>query len=316
MFWDQQPNPQQAMRKFYTLYSICTKQLKAKFPDIMVGGPGMAGGPTSEIMNDARRFARACRIKGAPLDFYSWHSYNRDGDGPYVFAEQARAVRKALDVEGFPHAVNVLSEWNACNAHVQGERRDMLWNMEGAAFSAAALTYLHEHTDVKYAFRYRGDFHSGDDGYGLFDSAGKMKPAGHAFRAYSGLFPSWLTVNRPDMYRLGVSGGDLDGTAVMATTDSGRRCVNMLVTLYETGGDGFSLTVEDVPQGWTRPRVDHYIVTSKRLYEPICEGDSYDNSQPFELNQPGDGKPHSEIHFIRLYDDARFPLDLTPAATP
>ncbi|MBD3292119.1 MAG: hypothetical protein GF393_04285 [Armatimonadia bacterium] len=313
MFWDQHPNPGQAMRKFYTLYSICAKQMKSKFPDIMIGGPGMAGGTTTQIMSDARRFARACRIKGAPLDFYSWHSYNRDAGGPYIFAEQAIAVRKALDVEGFPNAVNVLGEWNACNARVEGWRRNLLWNMDGAAFNTAALTYLHEHTDVKYAFRYRGDLHSGDEGYGLVDTSGAIKLPGLAFKAYSGLFPQWLTVMRPEMYRLGVDGGDLNGTTLMATTDEVRRCVNVLVSLYQTGGDGFSLTVENVPQGWDLPRVDHYILTSQQLYEEICQAESYDNSQPFQLAWPGDGQKHSEVHFIRLYDATQFPVSVTPA---
>lgn len=316
MFWDQHPNPRQAIREFYTLYSICAKQMASKFPGIMIGGPGMAGGPTGEIMSDARAFARACRIKGAPLDFYSWHSYNRNGDGPFIFAEQAKLVRKALDAEGFPNAINVLGEWNACSAHVTGWRRDLLWNMDGAAFTAAALTYLHEYTDVKYAFRYRGDFHSGDEGYGLIDSTGGIKLPGLAFKAYSGLFPQWLLVTRPEMYRLGVEGGDRDGTTIMATTDSGRRCVNVLVSLYRTSGEGFALMIDNVPHGWEQPRVDHFILTSQQRYEPLREGESYDNSQPFALMWPGDGQMHSEVHFIRLYDAAHFPIDIAPAPAP
>ncbi len=179
-FWDQHPNPEQAIRKFYTLYSICAKQLKGKFPGIMVGGPGMAGGATTQIAADAHAFARACKIKGAPLDFYSWHSYNRDAGGPYILAEQAQAVREAPDTEGFPHTINVLGEWNACNVHNTGRRRDLLWNMDGAAFTATALIYLHEHSDVKYACHYRGDFHSGDQGHGLINSDGSIKLPGLA----------------------------------------------------------------------------------------------------------------------------------------
>ncbi len=316
MFWDQHPSPQKAMRKFYTLYSICAKQLKDRFPEVMVGGPGMAGGTTTQIAADARAFARACKIKHAPLDFYSWHSYNRGAGGPYVFAEQAIAVRKALAMEGYPDALNVLGEWNACNVHNTGWRRDLLWNMDGAAFTAAALTYLHEHTDVKYAYRYRGDFHSGDEGYGLIDSTGALKLPGLAFKAYSGLFPQWLTVMRPETYRLGVSGGNLHGTTLMATTDGNRRCVNVLVSLYQSGGSGFTLTVDNVPQGWDRPRVDHFILTSQQAYEAICEGETYDNSVPFELSWAGDGEMHSEVHFVRLYDAAHFPIDVTPAPMP
>lgn len=276
----------------------------------------MAGDTTTIIAADARAFARACKIKGARLDFYSWHSYNRGAGGPYIFAEQAKLVRKSLDVEGYPNAINVLGEWNACNVHNTGQRRDLLWNMDGAAFTCAALTCLNEHTDVKYACRYRGDFHTGDRGYGLIDSTGAIKLPGLAFKAYSKLFPLWLTVMRPEMYRLAVGGGDLLGTTLMATTDGNRRCVNILVSLYQTGGDGFALTVDNVPHGWELPRVDHFILTSKQPYEAVCEGDTYDNTRPFELLWPGDGKPHSEVHFICLYDGARFPTDLTPAPGP
>jgi len=198
-FWTGTPG------QYYKLYEETAKAIKSLDPSLKVGGPGLSGSFTDIYLDG---LARWCRKTNTPLDFYSWHSYNRDAGGPYTFAEQAIAVRKALDVEGFPNAVNVLGEWNACNAHVQGWRRDLLWNMDGAAFNTAALTYLHEHTDVKYAFRYRGDLHSGDEGYGLVDTNGEIKLPGLAFKAYSGLFPQWLTVMRPEMYRLGVDGGD------------------------------------------------------------------------------------------------------------
>lgn len=231
MFWEQIPTPAEAMREFYTLYSICAKKLKGKWPTLTVGGPGMAGGTTEQIADDAGAFARACRIKNAPLDFYSWHSYNRNGDGPYIFAQQAQAVRAALDAEGFEDTMNVLSEWNVASVHTTGQQGDLRWNMDGAAFTAAALTYLHQYSDVRYACRYRGDWHTGDEGFGLVNGDGSLKLPGLAFVAYSGLFPQWLLVTRPEMYRLGSDGGDTEGRAIIGTTDDRRRCVNILVSL-------------------------------------------------------------------------------------
>lgn len=58
--------------------------------------------------------------------------------------------------------------------------------------------------------------------------------------------------------------------------------------------------------------MEHHILTSQRPYELVSEGE-YDNSVPFVLNWPGDGQMHSEVHFIRLYDAARFPVDVAPA---
>lgn len=61
--------------------------------------------------------------------------------------------------------------------------------------------------------------------------------------------------------------------------------------------------------------MEHYVLTSQQPYELVSEGE-YDNSVPFVLNWPGDGQMHSEVHFIRLYDAARFPFDVAPAPAP
>jgi len=95
---------------FYGFYAVVAKHLTAKLPYIKVGEPGIAGGPDEEIQHLAGQFIPARRIKETPLDFYSWHSYNCDHDGPYVFAWQAQRVRAALNEEGFAKTLNVLGE--------------------------------------------------------------------------------------------------------------------------------------------------------------------------------------------------------------
>ncbi len=325
MFWEQgqHANVNAALEEFFGLYSWIAQGLKDKFPNILVGGPGAAGGASGDILDFARKFLHACQIRNAPLDFYSWHSYNRGHEGPYVFAKEAKMIRYALNAKGFNKALNVLSEWNVCNVRAGGnhptdqdrEFKAMLWNMDGAAFSTAALTYLHLHSDVRYACRYRGDIHSGDHGYGLINTDGTIKKPGYAFKAYAMLFPQWNTVFRPEMYLLESAGGNLKDRTAMATTDGDRRVINVLISLWKCGGEGFKLTISNVPQGWTSPKMEHYVVSPNYDCEQVAK-ETPASTQPFVYEYGGQGGDYSVVHLVRVYDAAQFPFAVQVAPAP
>ncbi len=326
MFWDQggYANQNAALEPFFGLYAWVAQGLKDKFPGIMVGGPGAAGDASQGIADFCRKFCKSIKIKNAPLDFYSWHSYNRDGGGPYVFAKQANMVRQALSSRGYPNAISILGEWNACSARVGGnnpsqadlDRRNMLWNMDGAAFTASALIYLNTYSDVRYAFRYRGDIHSGDHGYGLVDTHGDIKKPGYAFRAYSYLFPQQNTVFRREMYMLATTGNTTSGRAIMATTDQGRTVINILISFWEGDGPTFTVQTGNVPQGWQQPKYEHYLLDKTHDFELMDSG-SFDNADgEHDFVRNGDGQEKSEVHLIRLYDASQFPFSLQVAPAP
>lgn len=326
MFWDSHgyPNQNAALEPFFGLYAWVAQGLKDKFPNIMVGGPGAAGGSSQDIQDFCRKFCASIQKKNAPLDFYSWHSYNRDKEGPYVFVRQANMVRHALSTRGYPDAISVLGEWNACSARVGGNNpseddlrwRNMLWNMEGAAFTASALAYLNLHSDVRYAFRYRGDIHSGDHGYGLCDTHGNIKKPGYAFMAYAHLFPQQNTVFRREMYLLGCEGGDTEGRAIIATTDQGRTVINILISFWRGEGSAIDLDVTDVPQGWQQPRFQRYLLDQGHNFELVDEG-TFDNSDgEYTWHRDALGHDADEVLFIRLYDANQFPFKTTLAPMP
>ncbi len=273
-FWDLQADPD--CERFFDLYAEVSRALEQGFSKIIIGGPGAKGGSTAEIADFAARFAQACRDRDAPLYFYSWHSYNREHAGPYIFAKQAQEVREAL-VSVDPRLANihnVLSEWSSTHFKGQAEaptaederRNATLGNAEGAAFTAAALVYMNLYSDLLYACRYRGDAWAPHEGYGLVQADGSsLKKTGYALKAYSQLFPD---LERGRMYALATTGGDTgdEGAAdwcraLLATTDQERKTVNVLLALWRSAGRGFRLTVQGIPQEWKKPWIVHYRVS-------------------------------------------------------
>ncbi|MFO7948650.1 MAG: hypothetical protein R6V19_17745 [Armatimonadota bacterium] len=253
MFWDQHADPD--MEQFADMYATVAKHLKQRWPDLVVGGPGMAG--AQNPAQEAAEFAEACRDRGAPLDFYSWHWYNRQQEGPYCLARLAGEIRQALDDEGFTDTVNIQGEWNTINPHVTDSFwRPTMYNADGAAWNAAALVYLHQHSDVRHAFRYRGDCHGGDTGHGLVRPDGSLKKPGYALKAYSMLF-----ADSGDTLMLKTSGGDLEGTAALATTDEQEQAVNVLITRFTSADEAVTVRFEGLPQSWQRPVVRHFVTT-------------------------------------------------------
>ena len=100
--------------QYYRLYTTTAKAIKARWPDLKVGGP--AAGYQGEYEGGALQpstfltgFIGACKREGAPLDFFSWHIYTDDPAEP---GRRARALRRWLDRQGFSRAELHLNDWN------------------------------------------------------------------------------------------------------------------------------------------------------------------------------------------------------------
>ncbi len=104
---------------YYRLYDITSKHLKSVFGDrIKVGGYAACGFYAAVgTLNDARcqyyvkffhGFMEYIGKSGAPLDFFSWHSY----DPTRSTVLMARWVREQLDRYGFEKTESHLNEWN------------------------------------------------------------------------------------------------------------------------------------------------------------------------------------------------------------
>ena len=109
--------------QYYELYEVASKYLKARFPDLMIGGYASCGfyailGGYVKAANSSERteyfidffhgFLQHIREKDCPLDFFSWHSY-ADAASNVAFAEYAQ---KTLNEYGYSHTEMHLNEWN------------------------------------------------------------------------------------------------------------------------------------------------------------------------------------------------------------
>ena len=136
-------------QEYYNLYCVTAKHLKAVFGDtIKVGGyascgfykwqsdPDGTGLPEdiTVVLPDGtlglkegyvrehyfiqffHEFLRAVKKAGAPLDFFSWHSYS---SVPNVIP-MAGYVDKVLEYEGFGGTEHLCNEWNTCHDERKG----------------------------------------------------------------------------------------------------------------------------------------------------------------------------------------------------
>ena len=127
--------------EFFRLYETAAKHLKAKFPEIKVGGPAICGRE-----DWAERFVAYCATNAVPLDFFSWHVYSRT---PEPIAEKAARMRAMLDRHGFAKSESILNEWN----YVKGWSDDWVYSLEvesgrfnqkGAAYVASTMILCQE----------------------------------------------------------------------------------------------------------------------------------------------------------------------------
>ena len=121
---------------FFQFYETAAKHLKAKFPQLKIGGPALAG-----RVDWAKRFITYCRDNDVPLDFFSWHIYSRT---PEPVAGLAVQMRRLLDSHGFEKTESILNEWN----YVKGWGDDWVYslrvesgdlNLKSAAYVAGTM---------------------------------------------------------------------------------------------------------------------------------------------------------------------------------
>lgn len=177
---------------FLQLYEVTAKVLKSHNPAWRVGGPGAAG-PGGIFASPAlQEFLEHCAQSGAPLDFYSWHSYETRTPEILRFARQ---VREALDKSGFQSTENILNEWRYGpndEWDVIFRRRDPLrrtakaQEMNGLAAASYAAAVLLGMQDGPVAL---ANYYTGDNlpYFGMFDAYGTPLPPYRAFLCFAAL---------------------------------------------------------------------------------------------------------------------------------
>ena len=113
--------------EYYRLYDVAAKHLKARFPDIKIGGYAAIGFQHVTDNEEERKlwvdmtavwieyfhgFMKYIKEQGSPLDFFSFHCYRE----AKKLAKEAAYAREQLDAYGYESAELHLNEWNPLDA--------------------------------------------------------------------------------------------------------------------------------------------------------------------------------------------------------
>jgi len=256
---------------YYRLYATAATAIKARFPELKVGGPSIgapgelarqsAGGlveaqegaegerlkPTAFLQG----FLDYCKSSSVPLDFFSWHTYS---DNPYVFAQKARAVRRLLDEYGFIVTENHLNEWNylpdndwtPMSLPGQGLVRqrwyEKMGGAHGAAFVVCTLIYLQD-SPVDVANFYSGDTNQ----FGLFNQYGAPKKTFYAMKAFVALLDTPVRVKASGSKPAGAWAGKPGDMAVCAGINQAGTEAAILVGYFRCDEKDLQLSIEHLP---------------------------------------------------------------------
>lgn len=188
---DKNPMWKGTAQQYFELYDATAKLLKSRWPHLKVGGYASCGfyainpggdsananvSPRTQYFIDfAHDFFRHINGSGAPLDFFSWHSYGTAEDNVIY----ARYARELMTQYGYGSAESILDEWNP-GIKNRGTLKD-------AALIAGMMCTMHNKTDVYMLNYYDGQVHGSYQG--LFDPVHYVPfKAYYVFPAYSALY--------------------------------------------------------------------------------------------------------------------------------
>ena len=130
-----------SMEEYCRLYEVAARKIKARFPNVKVGGPVLSYVHPGGNDTLARIFLEYCRDHQVPLDFFSWHRYASDMQELSV---EPTLVRGVLDEYGFTETELHLNEWHywigGFSKPAYFDPVDGLPGINAAAFATAILT--------------------------------------------------------------------------------------------------------------------------------------------------------------------------------
>lgn len=280
--------------RFFELFERTAVALKAAFPELQIGGPGLT--PAGFLSPQGRAYTEAflghLAARAVPLDFLSWHLYSNDSA---EFAQACAYYRQQLDARGFTQAGQHVSEWNTQvrDGTMNDEALALRTGGKGASILTAAWIAMQEGGVAESCF-YRGADPSLDlpTFYGLFYADGRPKKVALAFSLWARLAAHPV--------RREVTGQADSPLSVLAGSDD-RGEIAVLIADATEGDASWSLAFAD-----GRPALRRYEATA---YEA---GDAWDDVHPF---RPSGLQSPIGAHTVHLVLLAPF-RSADPAPTP
>ncbi|MBQ9997160.1 MAG: hypothetical protein IJP32_12355 [Clostridia bacterium] len=206
--------------KFFELFEIAARHLKACFPHLKIGGPAVTSVNNKRFLIPFFDYITRDKYDPVPLDFFSFHRYAKT---PQDVAAQAVEARRLLDEYGYADTETILNEWNYVKNWQPAE--DMLYSyrvipsLKGSAFVAGSMLAC-QHSPLDHLMYYDARINTGWNG--LFDylSQTPFKPY-YAIKYFSRLYQLKnevsCTADDPDVFAAAAVSGDGGEAAILLT---------------------------------------------------------------------------------------------------
>ena len=257
---------QGTFEEFVDFFSTSAKHLKARFPNLKIGGPASCG---DEEWSE--EFLKEIKKRNTPLDFFSYHWYWTQ---PYDMTDKCTRVRKMLDRCGYENAETNLNEWN----YVRGWSDEFVYSikqiigMKGAAFTSACMSACQNCRDVDMIMYYDarpGTFN------GLFDF--------YTMEPLKGYYPFYIYANLYEMENQIEAICDDKDIYVVGAKNSD-KC-GLMVTYYsENDNDGAKKVTLDI-DGFDASRLKFYLIDESNSYVPKTTYKVEDNKVTMRLER-------------------------------
>ncbi len=249
--------------EFTELYIIASEHLKARFPNLKIGGPALAW---NEDWLE-RFFERIEKTHGkkVPLDFLSWHWY---GTEPRQMSEKGTRIYDIARRFGYEGFESILNEWN----YVRGWGDEWIYSIEqmismkGAAFICACMCQAQHNPKIDMLMYYDARPCAMN---GLFDFYTLRALKGYyCFKSYSELYELGSQVKSESddgsIYAVGATDGERFSAIVCYYTDDDNE-IKKTVTVDFKGASLDGAKIYLVDKNNTMTQCDTYKIEGNSL---------------------------------------------------
>ena len=257
--------------QFFEFYGVVSRALKAAFPKLMIGGPGV--GITGDLVGEELKpsailtgFLETCRRESLPLDFLSWHCYSASNN-PLELPIRAHCIRRLLNDYGFDKAESYLDEWRSIpdwdwgpvsrstDPLVRRKWYERMVGPESAAYIVAVLLGLQDAPVEAANF-----FHGEQGGWGMFDESGVP------YKNYYGMLAFRRVLDTPE--RAHLNGAVPEGVALGGGRSADGKTAGVLISSYDKFAGTLRVKLEGLP--WPNAAIQSVrVVDDKHDLAPV-----------------------------------------------
>ena len=204
---------------YYRLYETVARKIKAKYPDLKVGGPAAAFCEGDNAF--LKGFLSYVKENAVPCDFVTWNYY---GDDPKEAYREALLVKELVTKAELGGKVEIMNDEWQCMTYDETRRFNVkdVRNMRGAAFDAAFMINMQK-AGMDASLYYGGESRTPWGGLTDFEWIKPLPPL-YAMYAFSQVFQmgneTKSTVEGDNTYALCGSDGNKNRILVSVYEDS------------------------------------------------------------------------------------------------